>query len=63
MEVLLMIWRPLTTDQWTLWPPTPVTLATLSLETALGLVGVMECGVDRIQRVKVGGKRLHCVEE
>ena len=46
---------PLTTDQWALWPPTPVTLATLSMEAPPGLVGVMECGVDRIQRVKVGG--------
>ncbi len=52
MEMLLTIW---TTDQWTLWPPIPVTLATLSMEAVPGLVGVMECGVDRIQRVTVGG--------
>ena len=55
MEVLLMIWIPLTTDQWTLWPPTPVTLATLSMEATPGLVGVMECGVGHLQSVKVGG--------
>ncbi len=33
-------------DQWTLWPSTPVSLATLSLEAAPGLVGVIECGCD-----------------
>ncbi len=27
------------------WPPTPVSLATLSMEAPPGLVGVMECGV------------------
>ncbi len=56
MEVLLTIWssRPLTTDQWTLWPPTPVVLATLSMEPVQGLVRLMECGVDQHQRVKVG---------
>ncbi len=54
MEVLLTIWRPLTTDQWTLWPPTPVVLATLSMEPAQGLVRLMECGVDQLQCVKVG---------
>ena len=31
-----------------LWPPTPVTLATLSLEVVPGLVGVMECGVGQL---------------
>ena len=44
---------PLTADQWTLWPPTPVTLATLSMEAAPGLVGVMECGVGQLKLVKV----------
>ena len=48
-----MIWRPKITDQWTLWPPIPVTLATLSMEAAPGLVGVEGDGVDRIQLVKV----------
>ncbi len=47
------MWTLLVRDQWTLWPPTPVTLATLSLEVPpLGLVGVMECGV---------GQQLQCV--
>ncbi len=46
MEVSLTIW---------LWPPTPVTLATLSLEAVPGLVRVMECGVGHLQSVKVGG--------
>ncbi len=46
---------PLTTDQWTLWLPTPVTLATLSLEVPPGLVGVMECGVGQLQFVCVSG--------
>ncbi len=32
----------LAADQWTLWPHTPVTLATLSMEVAPGPVGVME---------------------
>ena len=58
MEVFLMIWRSLPTDQWTLWPPTPVTLATLSMEALPGFVEVMDCGVDQIQRVKVGGNTL-----
>ncbi len=34
-------------------PPTPVTLATLSMETPLGLVGVMECGMAVNQHVPV----------
>ncbi len=46
-----MVVDPLTADQWTLWSPTPITLATLSMEAAPGLVGAMECGVDRIQLV------------
>ncbi len=33
--------------------PTHVSLATLSMETPLGLVGVMECGVAVIQHVPV----------
>ncbi len=52
MEMLLTIWM---TDQWTLWPLIPVTLATLSMETVPGLVRVMECGAGQIQRVMVGG--------
>ncbi len=55
MEVLFMIWRPLTTDQWTLELPTLVTLATLSMESPPELVGVEGDGVDWIQHVKVGG--------
>ena len=46
------------TQHWVmaLWPPTPVTLATLSMEAAPpGLVGVMECGVGQLQRVSVSG--------
>ncbi len=50
-----MLVDPLTTDQWALWPPTPVTLATLSMEAAPGLVGVMECGVGQLQLVSVSG--------
>ncbi len=34
-----------------LQPPTHVTLATLSLEAAPELVGVMECGVGQLQCV------------
>ena len=49
----MVVLDPLTTDQWTLWPPTPVTLATLSMEAAPGLVGVMECGVGLLQLVSV----------
>ncbi len=33
--------------------PTPVSLATLSMETPLGLVGVLECGVVVNQHVPV----------
>ncbi len=51
----MVVLDPLTTDQWTLWPPTPVTLATLSVEVPPGLVGVMECGVGQIHLVKVSG--------
>ena len=47
--------NPLTIDQWPLWLPTPVTLATLSMEAAPGLVGVMECGVGHFQYVNVSG--------
>ncbi len=43
-----MLVDPLTTDQWELQPVTPVTLATLSMEAALGLVGVVECGVGQL---------------
>ncbi len=50
-----MLVDPLTTDQWVLQPVTPVTLATLSMETAPGLVRVMECGVGQLQHVCVSG--------
>ncbi len=43
----------LTTGQWMLQLLTHVTLATLSMETPLGLVGVVECGVDHLQLVLV----------
>ena len=48
-----MIWGLLVQDQCTRWPPTPVTLDTLSMETLPGLVGVMEFGVDQVQFVSV----------
>ena len=52
----MVVLDPLTADQWTLWPPTSVTLATLSMEAAPpGLVGVMECGVGQLQFVSVSG--------
>ena len=52
----MVVLDPLTADQWTLWPPTPVTLASLSLEASLGLVGVIECGVlGQLQCVNVSG--------
>ncbi len=54
----MVVLDPLTADQRTLWPPTPVTLATLSMEAAPGLVGAMECGVDRIRLVKVSSVTL-----
>ncbi len=47
---------PTPTQHWvrTPWPPTSVTLvATPSMEAALGLVGVMEYGVDQLQPVNV----------
>ena len=56
-----MVVDPLTTDQWALWLLTPVTLATLSLETPPGLVGVMECGVGQLQFVSVSGIKLYCL--
>ena len=50
---------------WALWPPTSVTLATLSLEEAApGLVG-MECGVGRLQCVSVSlwnGFFIECID-
>ena len=49
----MVVLDPLTADTWTLWPPTPVTLATLSMEVPPGLVGVMECGVGQLQLVSV----------
>ncbi len=60
-----MEWSHTTTQHWvwTLWPPTPVILATVSLETPPGLVGVMECGVAlKLQLVKVSlhAIRFHC---
>ncbi len=51
-----MVLDLLTADQWTLWPPTAVTLATLSMAAAPGLVRVMEmikCGVGLLQLVSV----------
>ncbi len=45
MEWSATIWGLLVWDQWTLWPPIPVSLATLSMESPPELVGVMECGV------------------
>ncbi len=56
MEWSATIWGLLVRDQWTLWPPTPVTLATLSMEAVPpGLVGVMECGVGLLLGVSVSG--------
>ena len=49
----MVVLDPLTADQWTLWPPTPVVLATLSMEVPTGLVGVMECGVGQLRFVSV----------
>ncbi len=54
----MVVVDPLTADQWTLWPPTAVTLATLSMAAAPGHVGVMkimECGVGQLQLVSVSG--------
>ena len=48
-----MILGLLVQDQWELWPPTPVPLATLSMEVIIGLVGVIECGVGQLQCVRV----------
>ncbi len=54
MGTLTMVVNLLTADQWALWPPTPVTLATLLMEGAPGLVRVMECGVlSHLQLVSV----------
>ncbi len=50
-----MLVDPLTADQWVLQLITPVTLATLSMEAAPGLVEVMECGVGLLQLVSVSG--------
>ena len=44
---------PHAVDQWVLWLPTAVTLATLSMEGAPGLVRVMGLGVGQLQFVKV----------
>ncbi len=51
----MVVLDQLTADQWTLWPPTPVTLATLSMEAPPGLVGVMECGMGQLHLVCVSG--------
>ena len=40
---------PITTEQWVLWLPTAVTLATLSVEGALGHVRVMGVGASQLQ--------------
>ena len=53
MEGSLTVVDPLTTDQWVLWLPTAVTLATLSMERAPGLVRVMGLGMSQLQLVKV----------
>ncbi len=59
----MVVLDPLAADQWTLWPPTPVTLASLSMESAAapGLVGVMECGVGLLQFVSVSKWTLYCL--
>ena len=58
METLTMVvLDPLAADQWTLWPPTPVTLATLSMEVPPGSVRV-ESGVGHLQLVKVSSVTL-----
>ena len=44
---------PVTIDQWVLWLPTAVILATLLMARALGLVRVMGLGVGQLQPVKV----------
>ena len=53
MEWSLTMVDPLVVGQWVLWLPTAVTLATLSMEGAPGLVRVMGLGVDQLQLVKV----------
>ena len=55
MGSLSILLDPLTADQWTLWLLTPVTLATLSVETQSGLVRVMDLGVGLLQLVSVSG--------
>ena len=44
---------PLTTDQWVLWLPIAVTLATLLMDRAPGLVRAVGLGVGQLQLVKV----------
>ncbi len=56
-----MLLDPLTADQWALWPPTPVTLASLSMKSVQGLVGVMECGVGLLLIVSVSKWTLYCL--
>ncbi len=52
----MVVLDPITVDQWTLWLPTPVTLALLLMEAApTGLVRVIECGVGYLQCVCVSG--------
>ena len=48
-----------TKDQSILWLPTPVILATLSMERAPGLVRVMKLGVGQLQLVKVGSGKIN----
>ncbi len=59
MEWSATIWGLLVRYQWTLWPPTPVTLATLSMDSAPGLVGVEGAGVSQLQLVKVSKETLY----
>ena len=55
-------WR---TNQWALWLPTTVALASLSMEGVPGLVRVMGLGVGQLQFVKVSlyCSVLYCVGE
>ncbi len=63
MGTSTMVVDPLTTDLKALWPPTPVTLATLSMEAPPpGLVGVMECGVGQLQCVRVSAWNGLCIQ-
>ncbi len=60
METLATLKNPLTTGLSTLWLPTPVTLATLSLESVTGSVKIWVegNGVSQLQLVKVSSVTL-----